>query len=260
MTTTATESDLVSDGPERRRAGRGSVPRQRRQLRWMLPLLLVSVVFVAYSIPPYLTLDPSRSRLPGLRDGFPLYYPLLVTHIVFGSVALLAGCMQVWPWFRRRHPVAHRLIGRVYVFGGVLPAGVAVLGVAPLSSTGFVSQVGNTMLALLWLPITIAGYRMARQRRFAEHREWMIRSFALTTSIVLNRPWVVLYIVVLAPQTDTTFGGDQTAMINSAAGSAVWSSWVVNLLVAEWWLQRGRSRRARLDAPGEPVSAPGTAR
>ena len=35
---------------------------------------------------------------------------------------------------------------------------------------GFVSQVGNTMLALLWLPTTIAGFRMARQRRFVEHR------------------------------------------------------------------------------------------
>jgi hypothetical protein len=72
--------------------------------------------------------------------------------------------MQVWPWFRQHYPAAHRVIGRVYVFGGTLPAGIAVLGVAPLSSTGFVSQIRNTMLALLWLPITIAGYRMARQR------------------------------------------------------------------------------------------------
>lgn len=219
--------------------------RSRRQLRWMLPLALVCVAFVAFALPPYLTLDPSQSRLPGLREGFPLYYPLLVTHIFFGSVALLTGCVQVWPWFRQRYPSAHRMIGRVYVFGGVLPAGIAVLGVAPLSSTGFVSQVGNTMLALLWLPITIAGYRMARQRRFAEHREWMIRSFALTTSIVVNRLWLVPLIVVLAPQVDTTFGGDQTAVINAAAGASVWLSWVVNLLVAEWWLQRGRAARHR---------------
>ncbi|MGH3907643.1 MAG: DUF2306 domain-containing protein [Pseudonocardiaceae bacterium] len=164
--------------------------RSRRQLRWFVPLAVLLVAFVAFSLPPYLTFDPSQSRLPATRDGFPLYYPLLVTHIFFGSVALLAGSLQVWPWFRQRYPAAHRMSGRVYIFGGVLPAGIAVLGVAPLSSTGFVSQVGNTMLALLWLPITIAGYRMARQRRFAEHREWMIRSFALTTSIVVNRLWV----------------------------------------------------------------------
>lgn len=221
----------------------GGVVGNRRQLRWMLPLVIVSGAFVAFSLPPYLTFDPSRARLPGLREGFPLYYPLLVMHILFGSVALLAGCLQVWPWLRRHHPVVHRMSGRVYLFGGVLPAGIAVLGVAPLSSTGFVSQVGNTLLALLWLPITIAGYRRARQRRFAEHREWMIRSFALTTSIVMNRLWLVALLVVLSPQVDTRFGGDQDAMLIAAAGASVWLSWVVNLLVAEWWLQRGRAAR-----------------
>ncbi|MGH3977844.1 MAG: hypothetical protein ACRDRZ_02400 [Pseudonocardiaceae bacterium] len=34
-------------------------------------------------------------------------------------------------------------------------------------------------------------------------------------------------------------------MINAAAGASVWLSWVVNLLVAEWWLQRGRAARHR---------------
>ena len=50
---------------------------------------------------------------------------------------------------------------------------------------------------------------------------------------------------------DTTYGGDQTAMITAAANATVWLSWVVNLLVAEWWLQRGRATRvrARLSAP-----------
>ncbi|MFG2041026.1 DUF2306 domain-containing protein [Dactylosporangium sp. NPDC048998] len=222
--------------------------RTRRQLRWAVPLLLVAVAFVVYALPPYLTFDPNRSRLP-VPQSHPQYYPLLVAHIIFGSVALLAGCFQVWPWFRRRYPAAHRWMGRAYFFAGVFPAGIAVLGVAPLSSTGFVSQVGNTMLAVLWLATSIAGYRMARQRRFVEHRRWMIRSFALTTSIVVNRAWVILFVILLLPQVDTTFGGDQDAMIRAAAGASVWMSWVLNLLVAEWWLERGDARRrARRDA------------
>ncbi|GAB3084014.1 DUF2306 domain-containing protein [Micromonospora schwarzwaldensis] len=223
-------STSATDAPAGRR-------RPGRQLRWVVPLLLVAVVFVGYALPPYLTLDPGRSRLP-VPAAHPQYYPLLVAHIVFGSVALLAGCLQVWPWLRRRHPVAHRWTGRAYLFGGVFPGGVAVLGVAPLSSTGFVSQVGNTMLAVLWLATAVAGYRMARRRRFVAHRRWMVRSFALTLSIVANRLWVVLFVVLLLPQVDTTYGGDQDAMIRAAAGASVWMSWVVNLLVAEWWLDR----------------------
>ncbi|MEU0155625.1 DUF2306 domain-containing protein [Micromonospora fulviviridis] len=241
MPTTVDNSSTppATDAPPGLPAGRS---RGRRQLRWAVPLLLAAVAFVGYALPPYVTLDPGRSRLPVPQD-YPQYYPLLVAHILFGSVALLAACFQVWPWFRRRYPTAHRWIGRAYFFAGVFPAGIAVLGVAPLSSTGFVSQVGNTMLAVLWLATSIAGYRMARQRRFVEHRRWMIRSFALTTSIVLNRAWLILFVILLLPHVDTTYGGDQDAMIRAAAGASVWMSWVVNLLVAEWWLERGDARR-----------------
>jgi hypothetical protein len=33
-------------------------------------------------------------------------------------------------------------------------------------------------------------------------------------------------------------------VITTAAQASVWLSWVVNLLAAEWWLQRGRARTA----------------
>ena len=44
------------------------------------------------------------------------------------------------------------------------------------------------------------GLRMARQRRLVEHRRWMIRSFALTMSIITNRVWAVIATIVLMPQ------------------------------------------------------------
>jgi uncharacterized membrane protein HdeD (DUF308 family) len=233
---------------------------------WVVPLMLGSVAFLAYSLPPYLTLDPGQSRLP--VDAHPLFYPLLVTHIFCGTVALLAGCFQVWPWFRGRFPVAHRWIGRSYFFLGIFPAGIAVMGVAPFSSSGFVSQVGNTMLGVLWLVTGVSGYRMARQRRYPEHRKWMIRSFALTTSIVVNRFWAVICYFALLPHLETVYGGDETAMTLEAAEASVWLSWVVNLLIAEWWLmhtdparkkakQRAAANRAKQTAePQTPARAP----
>jgi Predicted membrane protein (DUF2306) len=116
-----------------------------------------------------------------------------------------------------------------------------------------VSQVGNTMLALLWLPVTITGFWMARHKRFVEHREWMIRSYALTTSIVVNRLWGAVLVLVLLPQLDSTFGGNQDALIDTVANTSVWLSWTVNLLVAEWWLQRGRSARLSRQAAAQPA-------
>ncbi|MGH3648184.1 MAG: DUF2306 domain-containing protein [Micromonosporaceae bacterium] len=221
---------------------------------WVAPVLMLAVLFVAVAVPPYLTGDRSLSRVP-THDQLAWYYPVLVAHIVFGSIALLTGAFQVWPWFRGRYPVAHRWMGRSYFWVGAFPAGVGGLLIAPLSSTGLASQFANTTMAVLWLPISIAGYRMARQRRFPEHRRWMLRSYALTTSIVLNRLWGTVMLILFAPHLFTApevrgsiiDAGDHRAM--TAFGIGNWLSWIVNLLIVEWWLERtdfAKRSRARL--------------
>jgi hypothetical protein len=208
-----------------------------------VPVLLVVVaLFLALELPAYVGFDPAASRVPA-RPDLPLHYPLLVAHILFGSVALVTACLQIWPWLRRAHPVVHRWSGRVYLFGGVLPGGLAVLAVAPVSSTGPISAAGNTALAVLWLATAVAGFRAARARRFADHRRWMLRSVALTFSIVVNRVWLVAYLLLFTP----FLGDDPAALTLAAAGASVWTSWVVNLLVVEWWVLRP-PRRGRHQA------------
>src|ERR671937_811220 len=83
---------------------------------WIGPLMFVAIAFVVGSVPRYLTLDPQRSLVPQ-PDGYPFHYPLLVAHVCFGSIAMLTCGFQVWPWFRRRFPAAHRQSGRIYRFG-----------------------------------------------------------------------------------------------------------------------------------------------
>lgn len=151
--------------------------------------------------------------------------------------------MQVWPWLRQHHPAVHRWSGRVYVFAGALPAGIAILAVTPFRMWGANQRTANTLLALLWLATTVAGYRAVRRRRCAEHREWMIRSFALAFSIVANRAWSILCLLVFAPEALTADGLVASADVAQTIGVATWLSWVVNLLVAEWWLHRTRFRR-----------------
>jgi uncharacterized membrane protein YozB (DUF420 family) len=220
---------------------------QRRWWRrpWVAPLVVVSVVFVAFSLPAYLTGDPADARVPIPEHLGALYYPLLVAHVVFGSIALLTCGLQVWPRFRHRHPVAHRRIGRLYVGVGVLPAGTIGLVLAAVSPFGPVARVSGVLMSSLWLTFTIVGFRMARQRRHVEHRRWMIRSFALTASIITNRVWSVVWVLVLWPQLDTTYHGDETLLIQTVAGITAWLSWVSVLLIAEWWLERDAVSAAR---------------
>ncbi len=211
---------------------------------WVAPFAFVVLVFVAFSLPPYVTLDPALSRVPE-PEGHGWHFPVLVAHVVFGSVAILTCVVQVWPWFRQRYPVSHRRVGRVYVFAGVLPAGVTALAIGAVSPFGPLNQVGTVLMGSLWLVFTAVGFRMARQRRFVDHRRWMIRSFALTASIMSNRIWTAVAAVTLSPRLDTTFGGSEVALLQAVAGLAGWLGWVVPLLVAEWWLERGDARKRR---------------
>jgi hypothetical protein len=215
---------------------------------------MVSVAFIAFSLPPYLTLDPSQSRIPP-PGNFTLHFPILVAHVLFGSVALLGCCIQIWPWFRQRYPAAHRVIGRVYVFAGVVPAGLMGLTIGAVSPAGPMVAVSDVLLATLWLFCTITGFRMGRARRFAEHRRWMIRSFALTASIITNRVWGVLWFFILSPQLSTTFGGSKVAIIQTIAGLSAWLGWVVSLLIAQWWLERGNAARRRARASNAAVTS-----
>jgi uncharacterized membrane protein YozB (DUF420 family) len=204
---------------------------------WIAPLALVATAFVVLSVPRYLSLDPARSRIPA-PESFAAYYPMLVGHVFFASFALLTAPLQVWPWFRQRYRTTHRLIGRIYVFGGVLPAGLLGLAIGAVSPFGPLIRVSNVLLAALWLACTIAGYRMVRQRRYDEHRKWMIRSFALTMSIITNRAWAMIWFVVLTPHLQTTFEGNEKMLFLTVAGLTSWMGWVIPLLVAQWWLER----------------------
>lgn len=205
---------------------------------WTLGVLaLIVVVFLSYSLPPYLAMDPAESRVPQ-PAGFPAHYWFLVGHVLFGSIAMAGAVLQIWPWLRRRHPVIHRRVGRAYVFAGVLPSGVLALTIGSVSPFGPATRVSDVLLALLWLGVTFAGWRAARERRFADHRRWMVRSFALTMSIMLNRLISPILVFVLEPRIGSEFGGSTLAFGQSVAAISSWLSWTLALLASQLWLDR----------------------
>lgn len=224
-------------------AAENPVTRQWWQPAWMTPLAVLIVAFMAFSVPPYLSLDPARSRVPQ-AEGFAPHYPLLVAHVVFASVAMVTGCFQIWPWFRRRYTAWHRMMGRLYVLGGVVPAGILGLIIGAVSPFGPTIRASNVLLALVWLTCTIAGFRMALQGRYVEHRRWMTRSVVLTMSVITNRIWAVIFTIILVPQLPTTFGGNEALMVQTIAGVSGWLGWVLPLLVAEWWVVERRPMAA----------------
>ncbi|NRN63228.1 putative membrane protein (DUF2306) [Kibdelosporangium sp. 4NS15] len=202
--------------------------------------MLLVAAFLWYTLPPYLSFDPDQVPIP-LHPGYPPHYLALVLHIATGTITFLTVCLQLWPWLRRRHPAVHRFSGRLYVFAGAIPSALLALVVVPAAFDGQpVGLIGNTLSSLLWLGTTAAGFAAARRRRFADHRRWMVYSFALALHIVWGRvfglmaehlPWFAVDFQVIKE----------------------WSGWfgvAVNLAVAWWFLNRTRRRNSKTLSPG----------
>ncbi|SFW62970.1 DUF2306 domain-containing protein [Amycolatopsis australiensis] len=200
---------------------------------WVAPLAAIVGLFLAYSLPPYLTLDPARARVPA-PPGFAAHYWFLLAHITFGTVAIVGVVLQIWPWLRRAHPVAHRRIGRIYVFGGALPSAVMAAVIGAVSPFGPILGTLDVVGALLWFGFTVAGWRAVRQRRFADHRKWMVRSFAMTMNTLTTRALSPLCYLILMTRTP----GKGVALILDAATLSGALSLLTLLGLSQWWLER----------------------
>jgi uncharacterized membrane protein len=200
--------------------------------KWPTPALAVVVVaFLAYSLPPYFT---GGTRVPAT---FALHYPLLVGHVMFASVAMVAAVAQIWPGLRARRPVLHRRVGRVYVYSAI-PAAVCAMVIGAATPFGPFLAVSNVFLASLWLWFTTNGYLAARQRQFAQHRRYMILSATLALSIITNRIWTPVLFISLHPLQDSVFDGNGEHFLWFVAGVGAWLGWSIPFLIVHRWLKR----------------------
>lgn len=208
---------------------------------WLAVSGFVCVAITIFAASAYVTLDMSEAR-PALHG--PVHYGLLVAHVFTGTAAILTGVSQFWPGLRARHPRVHRVMGRVY-FAAVLPSSLLGLVCAQLSLYGLATSGPLTVLSALWFISAVQGLRTARQRRFGEHRIWMIRGFAITSAAVTGRLWGLL-LGGLLPEADGLL----------VFATANWLSFTVNLLVAEWWIQsRGYTRTLPSSALSPSISS-----
>jgi hypothetical protein len=127
-----------------------------------------------------------------LITGYPMYHAyrlqviadrhLLIPHTLCGVIALLSGPIQFSSRFRRRHLKFHRVLGRIYVVSVFIGAatGVALAAGRP----GFP---GTSMQAAAWIVCTTAAFLTARNRQILQHRQWMVRSYAVTFTFVSSR-------------------------------------------------------------------------
>ncbi|MGA7157029.1 MAG: DUF2306 domain-containing protein [Acidobacteriaceae bacterium] len=107
---------------------------------------------------------------------------LLIPHALAGITAMFIGPTQFSSRLRRRHLQLHRILGRIYV--------AAIFIAAPLAiaiSWGSDLIVGTAFQAGSWIFCTLMAFLLIRNRHIAQHRQWMIRSYAVTFTFIALR-------------------------------------------------------------------------
>jgi uncharacterized membrane protein len=179
---------------------------------------LIGLLFVVREALPYFKLTEVQ---------FGRYWPhrsWVLVHITAGIVALLAGPVQLWLGLTDRNVQAHRRLGLVYV-GCVAASSVAGYYLAYHTRLGWIVGVGLSGLATAWIITTGLAIAAIRRHLYEQHKEWMIRSYVVTTAFVTFR----LLFEILGRLGIGTVGERLAAMS--------WICWALPLLVTETILQ-----------------------
>jgi uncharacterized membrane protein len=140
----------------------------------------LALLGIALSIEHLLDGDP-------YNPGFTEFPAITRAHVVLGAAYLAMALAQLAPGLRARRPALHRKLGRIAATAGIV-AGVAALAMMILfpfagRATPFVAG----PFACVFVFALARGVTLARSGRYAEHREWMIRAFAIGTAIATMR-------------------------------------------------------------------------
>lgn len=156
---------------------------------------------------------------------YSIYLPAFYAHIVTGSIVLITGVFQFSRWIRARFTAWHRNSGKVYIFVILIFTAPSGLVMSLYANGGLAAGIGFALLALLWWIFTWKGFQNAVHKRWDIHREFMMRSYALTFSAVTLRLYSFCFALA-------GFRGELVYIM------IAWLSWVPTLVVLEIYLRQ----------------------
>jgi uncharacterized membrane protein len=198
---------------------------------WRAALVLLTVQIAIVSALRYFA-EGGAAPPPILANAFA--DPFLIVHVAAGVIALLAGPFQFVRPIRARVPALHRATGLIYV-GACAVAAPAGFMLALGTTAGPVAGTGFAIPALLLPVFTALGLRSALGRRREEHREWMLRSYALVATAITLR---------LMLPASALLGFEFLPAYRVIA----WLAWTTNLMLVEYHIRRTRAPAARYGA------------
>ena len=169
----------------------------------------------------------------GNNEGFEEFPTITNLHVIPGVIYLALAPLQFVKQIRNSFKSYHRWIGRVLALIAVVAgSGAMFLGlITPYS--GIPEQIVIAIFGSLFLFSTLRGFVCARARKFSEHREWMIRAFAIGLSIATMRLiFVPILILIGEPSREEA---EFFSIVSFTIAFALHSGF------AEYWIRHTRS-------------------
>jgi len=155
---------------------------------------------------------------------------LTLVHIIPGALFLVFALLQFVPSIRAKHLKVHRRLGRILVVTGLV-IGVSALVMSFTMNIGGPNETAaTTLFAMLFLFCLIKAYRHIRRKEVAQHREWMIRAFAIALGVATTRPIVGMFFAFRKLSPHEFFG------------IAFWLGFTITFFAGEVWIDYTRHR------------------
>jgi uncharacterized membrane protein len=150
---------------------------------------------------------------------------------------MVLGPLQFVSGLRRRYPQVHRWCGRIFLTASAI-VGVSGLTLAYGKTIGGVDEKAAIVLfgSLFLIALTKALWHALR-REFAQHREWMIRGYAIGLAVATIRPIMGMFFAAAVlrghrPEPHEFFG------------TAFWVGFTLQTIAAEIWINYTKARVA----------------
>jgi uncharacterized membrane protein len=162
---------------------------------------------------------------------------LTLTHILPAMLFMVLGPLQFVRGLRSKYPQVHRWCGRIFLTASAV-VGVTGLTLAFGKTIGGVDEKAAIVLFGIFFLIALTkALWHAMRREFAQHREWMIRGFAIGLAVATIRPIMGTFFAVAVlrghrPEPHDFFG------------TAFWIGFTLQMIAAEIWINYTRPRAA----------------
>ena len=183
------------------------------------------------------TLSATNNPAAGLDTHFANHRTLTLAHILPAMLFMVLGPLQFVRSLRSKYPQFHRWSGRIFLTASAV-VGMTGLTMAFGKTIGGVDEkAAITLFGTFFLVALTKALWHALRREFAQHREWMIRGYAIGLAVATIRPIMATFFAAALLR-------GYTPEPKEFFGTAFWIGFTLQMIAAEMWINHTRPTAA----------------